>query len=192
MEFDVVIVGAGPAGLSAACRLKQKAAEAGKEISVCVVEKGSEVGAHILSGAVFEPRALNELFPDWKELGAPLNTPVTRDDIFVLKNAENAQKIPDFFVPKTMHNEGNYIISLGNLCRWLAQQAENLGVEIYPGFAAQEALIDEQAWCAGSSPVIWASTAKAIRKKACTPQAWNCVASTRCSPKAAVATSASN
>ncbi|MDI3271519.1 electron transfer flavoprotein-ubiquinone oxidoreductase [Pseudomonas sp. MDT1-16] len=143
MEFDVVIVGAGPAGLSAACRLKQKAAEAGKEISVCVVEKGSEVGAHILSGAIFEPRALNELFPDWKELGAPLNTPVTRDDIFVLKNADSAQKIPDFFVPKTMHNEGNYIISLGNLCRWLAQQAENLGVEIYPGFAAQEALFDE-------------------------------------------------
>ncbi|WP_092279330.1 electron transfer flavoprotein-ubiquinone oxidoreductase [Pseudomonas prosekii] len=143
MEFDVVIVGAGPAGLSAACRLKQKAAEAGKEISVCVVEKGSEVGAHILSGAVFEPRALNELFPDWKELGAPLNTPVTRDDIFVLKNADSAQKIPDLFVPKTMHNEGNYIISLGNLCRWLAQQAENLGVEIYPGFAAQEALFDE-------------------------------------------------
>ena len=143
MEFDVVIVGAGPAGLSAACRLKQKAADAGKEISVCVVEKGSEVGAHILSGAVFEPRALNELFPDWKELGAPLNTPVTRDDIFVLKDADSAQKIPDFFVPKTMHNEGNYIISLGNLCRWLAQQAENLGVEIYPGFAAQEALIDE-------------------------------------------------
>ncbi len=143
MEFDVVIVGAGPAGLSAACRLKQKAADAGKEISVCVVEKGSEVGAHILSGAVFEPRALNELFPDWKELGAPLNTPVTRDDIFVLKNADSAQKIPGFFVPKTMHNEGNYIISLGNLCRWLAQQAENLGVEIYPGFAAQEALIDE-------------------------------------------------
>ncbi|MHC8410227.1 electron transfer flavoprotein-ubiquinone oxidoreductase [Pseudomonas sp. Hz4] len=143
MEFDVVIVGAGPAGLSAACRLKQKAAEAGKEISVCVVEKGSEVGAHILSGAIFEPRALNELFPDWKELGAPLNTPVKRDDIFVLKNADSAQKIPDFFVPKTMHNEGNYIISLGNLCRWLAQQAENLGVEIYPGFAAQEALFDE-------------------------------------------------
>ncbi|UCZ86574.1 electron transfer flavoprotein-ubiquinone oxidoreductase [Pseudomonas sp. L5B5] len=143
MEFDVVIVGAGPAGLSAACRLKQKAAEAGKEISVCVVEKGSEVGAHILSGAVFEPRALNELFPDWKELGAPLNTPVTRDDIYVLRSGESATKVPDFFVPKTMHNEGNYIISLGNLCRWLAQQAENLGVEIYPGFAAQEALIDE-------------------------------------------------
>jgi electron-transferring-flavoprotein dehydrogenase len=143
MEFDVVIVGAGPAGLSAACRLKQKAAEAGKEISVCVVEKGSEVGAHILSGAVFEPRALNELFPDWKELGAPLNTKVSRDDIYVLKNADTSSKIPGFFVPKTMHNEGNYIISLGNLCRWLAQQAENLGVEIYPGFAAQEALFDE-------------------------------------------------
>jgi len=135
MEFDVVIVGAGPAGLSAACRLK--------EISVCVVEKGSEVGAHILSGAVFEPRALNELFPDWKALGAPLNTPVMRDDIYVLRSPEASTKVPDFFVPKTMHNEGNYIISLGNLCRWLAQQAENLGVEVYPGFAAQEALFDE-------------------------------------------------
>lgn len=144
MEFDVVIVGAGPAGLSAACRLKQKAADAGQEISVCVVEKGSEVGAHILSGAVFEPRALNELFPNWKELDAPLNTPVKRDDIYLLKNAESARKLPNAFVPKTMHNEGNYIISLANLCRWMAQQAENLGVEIYPGFAAQEALIDEQ------------------------------------------------
>ncbi|QJQ11855.1 electron transfer flavoprotein-ubiquinone oxidoreductase [Pseudomonas putida] len=143
MEFDVVIVGAGPAGLSAACRLKQKAAEAGSEISVCVVEKGSEVGAHILSGAVFEPRALNELFPDWKALGAPLNTEVKRDDIYVLKDAGSATKVPDLFVPKTMHNHGNYIISLGNLCRWLAQQAENLGVEIYPGFAAQEALFDD-------------------------------------------------
>jgi electron-transferring-flavoprotein dehydrogenase len=143
MEFDVVIVGAGPSGLSAACRLKQRAAEAGQEISVCVVEKGSEVGAHILSGAVFESRALNELFPDWKALGAPLNTEVKRDDVYVLRDAERARKVPDFFVPKTMHNQGNYIISLGNLCRWLAQQAENLGVEIYPGFAAQEALFDE-------------------------------------------------
>ena len=143
MEFDVVIVGAGPSGLSAACRLKQKAAEAGSEISVCVVEKGSEVGAHILSGAVFEPRALNELFPDWKALGAPLNTEVKRDDIYVLKDPGSSVKVPDLFVPKTMHNHGNYIISLGNLCRWLAQQAENLGVEIYPGFSAQEALFDE-------------------------------------------------
>lgn len=144
MEFDVVIVGAGPSGLSAACRLKQKAAEANQEISVCVVEKGSEVGAHILSGAVFETRALDELFPNWKELGAPINTPVKRDDIYLLKNAEKEQKIPNFFVPKTMHNQGNYIISLGNLCRWLAEQAENLGVEVYPGFAAQEALINEE------------------------------------------------
>jgi len=144
MEFDVVIVGAGPAGLSAACRLKQQAAEKGQEISVCVVEKGSEVGAHILSGAVFEPRALDELFPNWKELGAPLNTPVKRDDIYLLKDERQATKVPNFFVPKPMHNEGNYIISLGNLCRWLGQQAEALGVEIYPGFAAQEPLIDEQ------------------------------------------------
>ncbi|WP_313646733.1 NAD(P)/FAD-dependent oxidoreductase, partial [Pseudomonas sp.] len=143
MEFDVVIVGAGPAGLSAACRLKQKAADNLNDLSVCVVEKGSEVGAHILSGAVFEPRALNELFPDWKALGAPLNTEVKRDDIYVLKDAGSSTKVPDLFVPKTMHNHGNYIISLGNLCRWLAQQAENLGVEIYPGFAAQEALFDD-------------------------------------------------
>jgi len=143
MEFDVVIVGGGPAGLAAACRLKQKAAETGQEISVCLVEKGSEVGAHILSGAVFEPRALNELFPDWQEKGAPLNTKVLRDDIYLLRSAEKASKLPNLFVPKTMHNEGNYIISLGNLCRWLAEQAEALGVEIYPGFAAQEALLDE-------------------------------------------------
>ncbi|WP_336749614.1 electron transfer flavoprotein-ubiquinone oxidoreductase [Pantoea vagans] len=143
MDFDVVIVGAGPAGLSAACRIKQMAAEANNEISVCVVEKGSEVGAHILSGAVFEPRALNELFPDWKTLGAPLNTPVSRDDIYFLKNAADAIKIPNMLVPKTMHNEGNYILSLGNLCRWLAQQAEDLGVDIYPGFAAQQVLIDD-------------------------------------------------
>ena len=144
MDFDVVIVGAGPAGLSAACRLKQKAAEAGQEINVCVVEKGSEVGAHSLSGAVFEPRALNELFPDWKDMGAPLNVPVLRDDIYLLKSEEKAQKVPNFFVPKTMHNEGNYIISIGNLCRWLSEQAENLGVEVYPGFAAQEVLYNEQ------------------------------------------------
>ena len=143
MEYDVVIVGAGPAGLAAACRLKQQAASAGGEISVCLVEKGSEVGAHILSGAVFEPHPLTELFPDWKERGAPLKTPVTHDEIYLLSDGENARRLPNALVPKTMHNEGNYIISLGNLCRWLGQQAEELGVEIYPGFAAQEVIIEE-------------------------------------------------
>ncbi|WP_039747818.1 electron transfer flavoprotein-ubiquinone oxidoreductase [Solimonas variicoloris] len=143
MEYDVVVVGAGPAGLSAACRLKQKAAEAGQDISVCVVEKGSEVGAHILSGAVFEPRALNELFPDWKAKGAPLNVPVAGDEIYFFRSESAAFKMPNLFVPKTMHNEGNYVISLGNLCRWLAKQAEDLGVEIYPGFAAQHAIVED-------------------------------------------------
>ncbi|HET8903389.1 MAG TPA: electron transfer flavoprotein-ubiquinone oxidoreductase [Saccharospirillum sp.] len=140
MEFDVVVVGAGPAGLSAAIRLMQGATESGQELTVCVVEKGSEVGAHILSGAVFEPRALNELIPDWKDKGAPLNTAVTGDDIYMLRNEKAGIKVPGTFVPATMHNKGNYIISLGNLCRWLAEQAEGLGVEIFPGFAAADVL----------------------------------------------------
>ncbi len=143
MEFDVVIVGAGPAGLSAACRLMQQANEAEQELTVCVVEKGSEVGAHILSGAVIESRALDELLPDWKELGAPLNTPVIEDQIFLLKNEEKSVQVPNALVPKTMHNHGNYIVSLGNLCRWLAEQAEQLGVEIFPGFAAAEVLYND-------------------------------------------------
>jgi electron-transferring-flavoprotein dehydrogenase len=143
MDFDVVIVGAGPAGLSAACRLKQKAQEAGEQISVCVLEKGSEVGAHILSGAVFEPRALQELFHDWEQLGAPLHTPVQTDEIYVLTGADASIKVPGPLVPATMHNQGNYVISLGNLCRWLAEQATELGVEIYPGFAAEQALIGD-------------------------------------------------
>lgn len=143
MEFDVVIVGAGPAGLSAACRIRQLSEQTGKDISVCVVEKGSEVGAHILSGAVFEPTALNELFPDWKEQGAPLNVPVAGDDIYYMTSPTGGITVPGFMAPKTFHNEGNYIISLGNFCRWLAEQAEALGAEIYPGFAAAEVLYDE-------------------------------------------------
>jgi electron-transferring-flavoprotein dehydrogenase len=143
MEFDVVIVGAGPAGLSAACRIMQLAQEKGQEITVCVVEKGSEVGAHILSGAVLEPRALNELFPNWKELDAPVKTRVKGDTFFFYLNQTSAIKLPNFMIPKPTHNEGNYIVSMGNVCRWLAQQAEGLGVEVYPGFAAAEILYHE-------------------------------------------------
>jgi electron-transferring-flavoprotein dehydrogenase len=143
MEFDVVIVGAGPSGLSTACRLMQLAKEKDQELMVCVVEKGSEVGAHILSGAVLEPKALTELFPDWKEKGAPLNTAVTGDDIYLLNNESKSVKLPNFSVPKTMHNHGNYIVSMGNVCRWLAEQAEELGVEIFPGFPAQSIIYND-------------------------------------------------
>ena len=139
MEFDVVIVGAGPAGLSAAIRLRQLSAEAGQELSVCVVEKGSEIGAHILSGAVLEPRTLNELIPDWKDKGAPLNTPAECDN-FLFLTKKRAIKLP---TPPQMNNHGNYIISLGNLCRWLGEQAEAAGVDLFPGFAAAEVLYDE-------------------------------------------------
>lgn len=140
MEFDVIIVGAGPAGLATACRLKQLSQQANKELNVCIVEKGSEVGAHILSGAVFETRALSELFPDWQQMNAPLHTEVTQDEVYLLNSATSYKAIPNSFIPKTMHNQGNYIISLGNLCRWLAEQAETLGVEIFPGFAASDIL----------------------------------------------------
>lgn len=139
MEYDVVIVGAGPSGLAAACRIRQL----NEDLSVCVVEKGSEVGAHIMSGAVLETTALDELFPDWKDRGAPLLAPVVEDQIYYFTSSSGAIKVPNVLAPKTMHNKGNYVVSLGNVCRWLAEQAEALGVEIFPGFAAAEVLYNE-------------------------------------------------
>ena len=143
MDFDAVIVGAGPCGLSAACRLMQLARDANEELNVAVVEKGSEVGAHIVSGAVFDPTPLNELFPDWQQLGAPVTTRVAGDDVFFMSSNTSALKVPGWMVPAPMHNKGNYIISLGNLCRWLGDRAEALGANIFPGFAASEVLYED-------------------------------------------------
>ena len=148
MDYDVVIVGGGPSGLAAAIRLKQLAAAEGREVSVCLLEKGSEIGAHILSGAVIDPRGLTELLPDWRTEGAPLTTTVAEDRFLVLSK-DKAWRIPSALLPPLMNNHGNYIASLGNLCRWLGQRAEALGVEIYPGFAAAEVLTDERGAVAG-------------------------------------------
>ncbi len=149
MEFDVLIVGAGPAGLAAACRLMQLAQDAEQELNVCLVEKGSEVGAHILSGAVIESRAMDELFPDWKNMGAPLNVPVVKDELYLLRDEQGAVQIPHLLIPATMHNDGNYIVSVGNVCRWLGEQAEGMGVNVFPGFTAHELLLNDDGSVAG-------------------------------------------
>ncbi|HYJ51985.1 MAG TPA: NAD(P)/FAD-dependent oxidoreductase, partial [Allosphingosinicella sp.] len=149
MPYDVVIVGAGPAGLAASIRLKQLANEAGRELTVCILEKGSEVGAHILSGAVVDPRALDELLPSWKELDSPLTVPVTKNEHWVLSEGKK-YSFPHVLMPPFMSNKGTYTLSLGNLCRWLAGQAEALGVEIFPGFPAAEVLYNDAGPAAGA------------------------------------------
>ena len=187
MEYDVVIVGAGPFGPGrgdpAEAALPPKH---GRESSVCVVEKGSEVGAHILSGAVLEPRALNELIPDWKEKGAPLNTPVTAEKIPV-PDRTGGLTCANFLLPPPMHNHGNYIISLGNLCRWLGEQAEALGVEIYPGFAAAELLYRRRGCGARRGDRRHGHRRATARRPPTISRAWSCTPNTPSSPKAAAA-----
>jgi hypothetical protein len=176
MQYDVVIVGAGPAGCAAAIRLKQLAEEQGAKLTICVLEKGGEVGAHILSGAIMDPRALNELIPDWRSLGAPLNTPVTEDRLLFLTETK-AHALPSYMVPACFENHGNYVVSLGEVVRWLGLHAEALGVEIFPGFPATEILYDDT----GTAPPVRIFSG-----------AWNCMPSTLCLRKGHEDTSANN
>ena len=190
MEVDVVIVG-GPAGLATACRLMQLAAGKEHELSVVVLEKAAAVGDHILSGAVIGFTALNELFPDWAERGAPLNTPVPRDEIYFFTGPDKAVKIPNALAPRTMHNRGNYIVSLGQVVRWLGEHAEALGVEIYPGFRQVKYSLMTKAQLRGLPQERWAGAKMGHLNRPTSP-AWNCTPNTRSSRRAVVGIWANN
>ena len=192
MEFDVVIVGAGPAGLAAAIRLMQLGAEAGEEVSVCLVEKGSEVGAHILSGAILAPKSLNELLPDWQAMGAPVTTPVTSDEYYMLTSAKSRIALPRLIIPRPIHNKGNYAISLGNLCRWLGEQAEEMGVNVFPRLRRQRSALQRRRQRQGGRHRRHGHRQGRRNPRTPTSPATNCMPSTPCSPKAAAAISASS